>query len=314
MKFLNVKIKGIGSYLPDNIIDNSQIENSSPTTNEWMRNKLGISERRRVSDDELNSDMALKSSIRALDNAGIDKEDLDMIIFATSSPEKISPSTACTLHNKLNIKKDIPAFDINAVCSGFVYAISIAAPLISSGFYKNILIVAAESYSRVTDWNHRNCVFFGDGSGSVILSHSKNGWISSNISSNGSDTGMTGFYLNNGDKYITNPKEVWDMALKVVPKSIEDILKENDMDINDIDLFIPHQASINMLKSISDKIGLPHHKLKTVMHKYANIAGASIPITLDDLNKNDELSKGKTILMSTVGSGWTWGSIIIKYE
>jgi 3-oxoacyl-[acyl-carrier-protein] synthase-3 len=314
MKFLNVGIKGIGSYLPDNIISNSSIEDSAPTTDKWMVEKLGIKERRRISDDQVNSDIAFEAAIRAISDAGINKEDLDMIIVATSSPEQISPSTSCILNNKLNIKKNVPSFDINAVCSGFVYALSIASSLISTGVYKNILIVASESYSRITDWSHRDCVFFGDGAGAVVLSHSEKGWISSELFANGKETGMTGFYLKHGEKYKTNPVEVWEQAVKVIPLSIESILNDNKMSIDDIDLFIPHQASINMLKEIADKVNLPHKKIKTVMQKYANIAGSSIPIVLDDIKNSGELVDGQTILMSAIGSGWAWGSIIIKYD
>ena len=314
MKFNNVTIKGTGSYIPNNVITNEELSDGINTTPEWIKDKLGISERKQMSSNENPSDMAYNATIKALANANLDKEDLDMIIVVTSSPEQLSPSTACILNNKLDLVKNVPSFDVNAVCAGFVYAMSLAAPLISSGAYKNILIVASEGYSRITDFTHRNAVFFGDGAGAVILSSSNKGWVSSELSANGKGTGLTGFSLKHGEKYTTVPKEVWDQAVDVLPKSIESILKTNELSVDDIDLFIPHQASINMLNLIAEKVNLPKDKLKTVMNKYGNIAGASIPIVLDELNQSGELIEGSTILMSAIGSGWAWGSVLINFE
>lgn len=314
MRYNNVTIKGIGSYLPDNVRTNQSIADGTNTTPEWIEERLGIFERRTIGGSEYPSDMAYESSIRALEDANLTKDDLDMIIVVTSSPEQISPSTACILNNKLGLIRDIPSFDINAVCAGFVYGVSIASPLISTGTYKNILIVATEAYSRITDWSHRNSVFFGDGSGAVILSHSEEGSITCEISSNGGGTGLTGFSLKHGEKYLTNPSEVWDQAVTVLPKSIKNILNNSGLDVSEIDMFIPHQASINMLKQIADDVNIPISKLKTVMGKYGNIAGASIPIVLDDVKRSEGLRYGDKILMSAIGSGWAWGSIILDYK
>jgi len=314
MKYNNVTIKGTGSYLPKKVRTNQSISDNTETTTKWIEERLGIFERRVIDEEDYPSDMAYKSTMEALKDANLSKEDIDMIIVVTSSPEQISPSTACILNNKLNLDRDIPSFDINAVCAGFVYGVSIASPLISAGTYKNILIVATEAYSRITEWGHRNSVFFGDGSGAVILGYSDEGSITCEIHSNGKGTGMTGFSLGHCEKYKTNPSEVWDQAVKVLPKSIKNILKSCDMDVSDIDLFIPHQASINMLKHICNEVNLPLDKLKTVMDKYANIAGASIPIVLDEIKKNKSLHYGNKILMSAIGSGWAWGSIILDYK
>jgi 3-oxoacyl-[acyl-carrier-protein] synthase-3 len=312
MKYNNVTIKGVGAYLPEYIMGNDELLENINTTSEWVENKLGISERR-VMKNETQSDMALKATINALKDANITKDELDLIIIVTSSPEQISPSTACILNNKLGLNKNVPSFDINAVCAGFVYALSISAPLISTKTYKNILVVATEAYSTITDYNNRNCIFFGDGAGAVILGYSETGSITSKIEANGSGTGMTGFYLKHGEKYNTNPKEVWNQAINVLPKSINDILALSDLTIGDIDYLIPHQASINMLKLIAEEIGLPESKLTTVMDKYGNIAGASIPIALDYLKRKGKLKHGNNILLTAIGSGWAWGSIILKY-
>jgi 3-oxoacyl-[acyl-carrier-protein] synthase-3 len=313
MKFENVKIKGTSSYLPEKIITNYDIESRVDTTHEWVKEKLGIDERR-VVENELPSDMGLKVALSVLESSGVDKEDLDLIIVATSSPEKISPSTACIIHNKLGIKKNVPAFDINAVCSGFVYALTIGAAFISNGMYNNVLVISTEAYSRITDWEHKNSVFFGDGAGAVLLGKSEKGWLYSEILANGSGTGMTGFNLNPGETFNMIGKQVWDQAIEVLPPSIKSVLEKTNTDVSEIAMLVPHQPSINILRIVAKEVGLPMEKVKTVMHKYANIAGASIPIALDEAIKGGEINKGDKIILTAIGSGWAWGSILINNE
>ena len=207
MKYHNVSIKGIGSYLPPTIRSNKEIETKASTTGEWMNSKLGIKERRNAL-NSTPSDLGVQAALKAIEDANLSKNDIDMIIVATSSGEKISPSTACLIHNKLQLQQNIPAFDVNAVCAGFVYALSLAGALISSKTHKNILVIGTEVYSKITDWQDRNCVFFGDGAGAVILSNSNKGWMSVELNANGGGTGMTGFTLEPGQTYNTNPKEV----------------------------------------------------------------------------------------------------------
>jgi len=312
MRYSNVGILGTGSYLPPKIVTNKKIEETVNTTHEWINTKLGINERR-VVEDELPSEIGYRAALNALESANLTIDDIELIIVATSSPEQISPSTACIIHNKFNIEKNIPAFDINAVCSGFVYAINLVSPLISFGVYKNVLIIATEAYSKVTNWNDQHCVFFGDGAGAVVIGSSTDGWVSCESSANGKDTGMTGFKLPIGGPFIMRGKEVWDQAIKVIPESVKNILKISDVDISEVDMIVPHQPSINILKIIAEDLGIPMTKVKTVMDKYANIAGASVPIALDDAVKNGEIKKGDTIVLTAIGSGWTWGSTILKW-
>ena len=314
MKYNNVTIKGTSSYLPSKILSNKEISEKVDTTDEWIFNKLGIKERRISNSEETVSEMGYLAALSVLEKTGMDKENLDMIIVATSSPEKISPSTACTIHHKLDIKKNIPAFDINAVCSGFVYAITLGSSLISSKAFKNILIIATESYSTHTDFSDQHSVFFGDGAGAVIISESEKGWIYSEINSNGKGTGMTGFVMPLDKPFIMRGKEVWDQAISVLPDSIESVLEGTKLTIDDIKMVVPHQPSINILKIIAEKKNIPFNKVKTVMDKYANIAGSSIPIALDESIENGEIEKGDKILLTAIGSGWTWGSLIVNYE
>jgi 3-oxoacyl-[acyl-carrier-protein] synthase-3 len=307
-------IRGVGSYLPNKIITNQDIESVvDDTSAEWIFEKLGIEERR-VVENETVADMGYYASIKALNDAGIDKEELDMIIVATSSPEYIAPSISCTIHNKLNIQKDVPAFDINAVCAGYVYAMSMACTLISNNVYKNILVVASEAYSKNTNWNDRHCVFFGDGAGALVMGKSDIGWATFELSANGSGTGMTGFRCDPPNPFVQLGKQVWDKATTVLPTSLKNIIFNTKIPKDDIKMIVPHQPSINILKLISEKTDIPFSKVKTVMGKYANIACASVPIALDDAIRLKEIESGDLIAITAIGSGWAWGSMIIKYE
>lgn len=313
MRYNNITIKGIGSVLPKKVITNKNLEKTANTSDKWIFDSLGIKERRSV-DNESVSDLGTKAALKALKNANLDKEDIDLIVVATSSPEKISPSTACIIHKKLGIKKNTPSFDINAVCAGFVFAFGITAPLISNGTYKNILIIGTETYSKITDYTHRDCVFFGDGAGAIILSHSNKGWAFAELNSNGGGTGSTGFTCPINGTYTTIPREVKNQAIKVLPNSIRSVLNKTNTAPSEISMFIPHQASINVLKHIANEVGINSDKVKAVMHKYGNIAGASVPIALNDAIENNEIKKGDKLLLTAIGSGWSWGSILLNYE
>lgn len=313
MKYENVGIKGTGSYLPSKVITNSEIEKKVSTTKEWIERKLGIFQRRIVS-DEITSDLGYKSAVDALTSANLTIDDIDLIVVSTSSPEKISPSIACTIHNKFGTTKNIPCFDLNAVCSGFVYAINLVTPLIHLGVYENVLIISTETYSKITNWDDNHCVFFGDGSGSIVLGKTKSGWIECNMSGNGGGTGMTGFNLPLNSKFIMKGREVWNAAVKFIPESINTLLEKSNVSLNDIDLIIPHQPNINIIKEISQTLNVPMSKFKTIMDKYANTASASIPIALDESYKNNEINNESLILLTSIGSGWVWGSVLISHK
>lgn len=306
-------IKGVGTCLPSKIVTNKQIEEKVETTDEWIYSKLGIKERRVVV-EELPSELGYNAAIKALQDANLSIEDIDAIIVATSSPEQISPATSCIINNKFNANKNIPSFDINAVCSGFVYAVTIAGSFIESGMYKNVLVIATEAYSKITNWEDQHCVFFGDGAGAVIVGESKEGWMYSKLEANGKGTGMTGFKLPLSSPFIMRGKEVWDQAVKVLPGSIRNVLQETNTDISEIKMLVPHQPSINILKTIAKDLNLPMEKVKTVMHKYANIAGASIPIALGEAIEEGSIVDGDKILLTAIGSGWTWGTILLYYK
>lgn len=319
-----MKIISTGSYLPPKILTNFDIEKKVNTNHDWIYSKLGINERR-IAIDETTSDMGAKAAMKALKFANLMPSDIDLIIVATSTPDRLSPSTACIIQDKIKAFNSV-AFDINAVCTGFIYALKIANSMLNSNSYKNILIIASEKYSSITDWDDRNCVFFGDGAGAVIVKKSKDSFFKCDLYADG--RGKENFTVpgigteyelktdlldNKLHKFVMNGKAVYETGTKVLPNSINKILQNNDIDIKDISWLIPHQPSINILKETSKKIGLNFDKVVTVMDKYANIAGASIPIALDDLNSKNLIFNGQLILFAAVGSGWTWGSAILKW-
>lgn len=309
MKLNNIGIIGIGSYVPKKTITNNDIDLLNIGTNsEWTKEKLGIEERR-VVEDELPSDLAYHAAIDAIKDANIDKEDIDLIIVATSSPDRISPSTAIIMAKRLDVKK--PAFDINAVCTGFVYGLQIASTLISTKQYKNILLIGADTYSRITDWERRDCVFFGDGAGAVILSEVDGGWISTDLY--GDANGKEAFTCHHSGKFQMDGKAVYEFGTKVLPTTIKTSLEKLNIPKEEIDWIIPHQPGHKVLLKTAELLGVPKEKIVFNMTKFANTAGASIPMALDSLYKQNKIKNGDLLVMPAIGSGWTYGVSILKY-
>jgi 3-oxoacyl-[acyl-carrier-protein] synthase-3 len=309
---MSIKIVGLGSYLPEKILTNSHIDDTGIGTNdEWTYKNLGILERRISEETELSSDLAVNSSLNAIKDAGLNVEDIDFIIMATSTPDRISPSTACLLQEKIGAF-NAACVDINAVCPGFLYGLQIAKGLLSIGQYKNILLVAAETYSRITDTNNRDCVYFGDGSGAVVLSSSNNAWIASKIYSD--PTGKDGFMTPINSTFIMNGKAVFEAGLKNLPLAIKEVWSNLNINVNDIKYLVPHQPSIKMLQSIAKSVDIPFEKVVTIMDRYANIAAASIPMALDTIVKQGKVNNGDILTLASVGSGWTWGAGVIKWD
>lgn len=309
MKINNIGIIGIGSYVPKKILTNEDIDLLGNDTNsDWTKEKLGIEERRIV-EDEVPSDLAYHAAVDAIKDAGISKDDIDLIIVATSSPDRISPSTAIIMAKRLDIKK--PAFDINAVCTGFVYGLQMASSLINTKQYKNILLIGADAYSRITDWKRRDCVFFGDGAGAVILSEVERGWISTDLY--GDANGKEAFTCHHSDKFQMDGKAVYDFGTNVLPSTIKSSLKKLNIPKEDVSWIIPHQPGHKVLLKTAEILDFPVDKIVFNMTKFANTAGASIPMALDSLYKNNKIKNGDIIVMPAIGSGWTYGVSILKY-
>lgn len=310
MKKFFVSIKGVGSYVPDNIVTNKDLAKKYGTDEMWPETYLGIKQRRWV-DNELSSDLGYKAALKAIDSAKISKDSIDLLILATSTPDKIAPSTACIIADKLDLK--CPAFDINAVCTGFLYGLNIAIPLVDSGVYKNVLLIAAETYSTITDKLNRDCVYFGDGAGAVVISKSnKDGWMTTKIYSDGK--GKNGFVTPVGSTFIMDGKAVFQTGTTQLPIAITKLLEDTKYTVDNIKCIIPHQPGIKVLQTIAEKVNIPFNKVVTVMDRYANIAAASIPIALDTAIKEGRIENEDTIMLASIGSGWTWGVGLIKWE
>lgn len=309
MKINNIGIIGIGSYVPEAVLTNENIDLlGNGTQSNWTKQNLGIEERRIVQ-DEITSDLAYHAAIVAINDSGISKDDIDLIILATSSPDRISPSTAMLMSEKLDIKK--PAFDINAVCTGFVYGLQLASSLIGVGQYKNILLIGAETYSRITDWRKRDCIFFGDGAGAVVISKVENGWINTDLY--GDANGRESFTCHHSGKFQMDGKAVYNFGTTVLPTTIKKSLENLNISKEDVDWIVPHQPGHKVLLKTAEILDFPVEKIVFNMKKYANTAGASIPMALDGLYKENKIKNGDIIVMPAIGSGWTYGVSILKY-
>ena len=322
-----VKIIGTGSYTPDTVYSNEYLETIIDTSAKWIEDKLGIKERRIAAPDQSTSDLAAHAAENAIENAGLTKDDIDLIIVATATPDRLAPSTASIVQDKIQAYNSV-AFDIAAVCSGFLYAMSVASFYIASGVYDNVLVVGADTFSRITDWTRRDAVFFGDGAGAAVLTHGNGnegfiafrlytdgrGKYEFTVPAGGSELPASEETIRDGKHYFEmNGRAVYETGTKVLPVAINQVLADTNLSIQDIDLMIPHQPSIAILQKTAEIIGLPFEKVMTNMTNYANTSGGTIPILLDEVNRAGKLKKGTTILFAAVGSGWTYGASIVKW-
>lgn len=315
------RIVGTGSYLPEKILTNYDLEQMMDTSDEWIRTRTGISRRHIAADNELASDLAVNASRAAMEMAGLAAADIDLIIVATTTPDMVFPSTACILQNKLGIK-GCPAFDVQAVCSGFVYALSVADSFIRSGKYRHALVVGTEIYSRIVDWNDRaTCVLFGDGAGAVVLSESDQpGILSSHLHADGSYSDIlaapgsicdgkvqgTPFVMMEGNT-------VFKFAIKVLEEVVQEAIAENKMEISDIDWLIPHQANIRIIQATAKKLGIPIEKVVVTVDGHGNTSAASVPLALDIAVRDGRIRSGHHVVLEGVGGGFTWGAVLVRW-
>jgi 3-oxoacyl-[acyl-carrier-protein] synthase-3 len=304
-----VKIVGTGSYLPERVITNQQLHNLYETHPHWPENYLGIKQRHWVI-DEKTSDLAAKAGEKAIQDSNIEKSKVDLLIVATSTPDKLAPSTASITANKLGLS--CPCFDVNAVCSGFLYALNIASSFIETNTYTNILLIASETYSTITDTSSRDSVYFGDGAAAVVITKAQTGWIYTKLYSD--PKGIDGFVTNIGEYFKMDGKAVFEAGINNLPKAIKEVVEDVEVGIDKVKYLIPHQPGIKMLQNIAEQVNLPFEKVITVMDRYANVAAASIPIALTDSLIKNKIENNDLILMASIGSGWTWGTGVIKWE
>ena len=318
----NILITGVGSYLPNNIITNNELPENLNTSDEWIKKRTGIKQRHLVSEGELTSTMAIAASRKALQNANIDSKEIDMIIFATTTPDQTFPATAVKVQSELNINIG-PAFDIQAVCAGFIYALNVGSSILKTSDFRKALVIGSESFSKILDWSDRSTsVLFGDGAGAFILEKSNEysewGILSSNFYSNGkfSDILYTdgGPSLNsNVGNVRMNGKEVFKHAVEKLSSCVLEAINDANLKIQDIDFLVPHQANLRIIESLAKKLSMPIEKIINTVDIHANTSAASIPLALNDAIERNKIRNGDIIALNAIGGGLSWGASVIKY-
>ncbi|MCF7945119.1 MAG: ketoacyl-ACP synthase III [Spirochaetia bacterium] len=329
IKMRKIGIIGTGYYVPSKVVTNKDLEKTLDTSDDWIFSKVGIKERRVAANHEATSDLALYAAQNAIQNAGIHAEDLDLIILATSSPDMIQPPTASIVQGKLGAY-NAAAFDVGAVCAGFVYAISVGYSMIAADkSYQNVLVIGSETYSRIMDWKDRStCVYFGDGAGACVLSDSvdSEGIIKKFLMTEGQGASVIQF-LAGGSRYPATQdtleknmhrfqmegKAVWEFATRVMPIAVRKVVSDAGLTLEDIDWVIPHQANINIIKKCFEELDLPMEKTYTTIKKYANTSGASIIITLAEAASKGLLKKGDKIVLVGFGGGLSYGAMLLEW-
>ena len=313
------KIIGTGSYLPEKILNNHDLEKMFETTDEWITTRTGIKERHIVSAQQYTSDLAVEASKKAIEASGIHANKIDLIIVATTTPDKIFPSTACIIQTKLGLSL-CPAFDIQAVCSGFVYALSVADNFIKTGAAKCVLVIGADTMSRITDYSDRsNAILWGDGGGAIILEASDQpGILSTNIHADGAYEKLlhvpSGVSHQKGKATIEmQGNQVFKMAVNTLDSIVDETLEMNQLDKSDIDWLVPHQANIRILEATAKKLNMSMDRVIVTIDRHGNTSAASIPLALDTAIREHKIKRGETLLMEAFGGGFTWGSALIKY-
>ncbi|PLR68947.1 MULTISPECIES: beta-ketoacyl-ACP synthase III [Bacillaceae] len=308
---MSAGIIGIGRYNPERIVTNADLEKIMDTSDEWIRTRTGIEERRLANDDTDTSDMAYYAAKKAIENAGITAEDLDMILVATVTPDQPFPSVACMLQEKLGAKK-VAAMDLSAACAGFMYGLVSANQFIETGAYQNVLVVGVEKLSKITDWNDRNtAVLFGDGAGAAVVSavSEGKGILAFELGSDGSG----GKHLYQADKLVMNGREVFKFAVRQMGESSINVIEKAGLKKEDVDYLIPHQANIRIMEAARERLELPAEKMSKTVHKYGNTSAASIPISLVEELEAGTIKDGDIIVMVGFGGGLTWGAIAMRW-
>jgi len=321
MKKIHSKISATGSYLPKKILLNSELAKTVETSDEWIMDRTGIKQRHVVSEGELTSDIATHAALKTLEKAEKKAEEIDLIIVATTTPDLTFPATATTVQAKIGAINAF-AFDIQAVCSGFVYALATADNFIKSGQVKNALVIGAETLSRIINWKDRNtCVLFGDGAGAVLLeatSEENCGIIASDLHSDGTLNSLLkttgGPSLNQQTGFIEmSGKEVFKHAVEKMSKSVLSVLEKAGLTSKDIDLLVPHQANARILNAVATRLEIPEEKVVLTVQDHANTSAASIPLALDYANSQGRIKKGDVVVLEALGGGLTWGSVVLRW-
>ena len=318
------RIAGTGSYLPAKILTNADLEKMVDTSSDWIVERTGIRERHLAADNETTCDLAEQASRRAIEAAGLAPGDIDFIVVATTTPDRIFPSTACLLQDRLAIH-GCAAFDVQAVCTGFVYALGIADKFVRSGSAKHALVVGAETLSRIVDWTDRGtCVLFGDGAGAVVISaDSKPGIINSHLHADGQykelltvPAGISQGYdkVRNNQAFMQmQGNEVFKVAVNTLGRIVDETLEKNGLKKTDIDWLVPHQANMRIISATARKLDMSMDRVVVTVDRHGNTSAASIPLAFDEAVRDGRIQRGETVLMEAFGGGFTWGSVLLKY-
>jgi len=318
------RITGTGGYLPEKVLTNQDLEKMVDTTAQWIVERTGIQERHIAAEDEYTCDLAEQAARRALEMAGLSPQDIDLVVVATTTADQVFPSTACLLQSRLGIHGPA-AFDVQAVCTGFVYALSVADKFIKTGAATKALVIGAETISRIIDWTDRNtCVLFGDGAGAVVIEASKEpGIISTHLHADGAfegllrvPSGISRGYdrLQAGTAYMEmRGNEGFKVAVTTLGRIVDETLAANGMKKSDVDWLIPHQANIRIINATAKKLQTPMERVVVTVHEHGNTSAASVPLALDAAVRDGRIQRGETLLMEAFGGGFTWGSVLAKF-
>ena len=317
------RITGTGSYLPEKVVTNADLEKLVDTTDQWITDRTGI-KKRHIVDGETTCDLAEQAALNAIDAAGLTNQDIDLIIVATTTPDRIFPSTACLLQERLDIH-GCPAFDVQAVCTGFIYALSIADMFIATGKSKHALVIGAETMSNILDWSDRTtCVLFGDGAGAVVLSASKEqGILSTHIHADGQYKNLLTVpagisenqdVLKSGKAFVEmRGNEVFKVAVNTLGRIVDETLDANNMNRSMIDWLVPHQANIRIINATAKKLGMSLDKVVVTVDEHGNTSAASVPLAFDIAVRDGRIQRDDLVLMEAFGGGFTWGSALLKF-
>ncbi len=319
------RIAGTGSYLPEKVLTNDDLAKMVDTSDEWIVSRSGIRERHIAADGETTGDLAYHASVRALEAAGVSADELDLIVLGTTTPDLIFPSTACLLQHRLGAN-GCPAFDVNAACSGFVYALTVADKFIKSGAAKTVLVVGSETLSRMVDWTERSsCVLFGDGAGAVVLkADSETGILSTHLHADGGkkellwnpvgvSVGFKPELPNAGVRINMAGSDVFKYAVKALDSVVEETLEANGIDRHELDWLIPHQANLRIIEATAKRLDMPMDRVIVTVDKHGNTSSGSVPLALDEAVRSGKIQRGQLVLLEAFGGGFTWGSALLRY-
>jgi 3-oxoacyl-[acyl-carrier-protein] synthase-3 len=324
-KRIYARIAGTGSYLPEKVLTNDDLAKMVDTSDEWIVTRTGIRERHIAAEGETTGDLAYHAAVRAMEAAGVSAADLDMIVVGTTTPDLIFPSTACLLQNRIGAN-GVAAFDVNAACSGFVYALAVADKFIISGAAKTVLVVGAETLTRMVDWTERtSCVLFGDGAGAVVLkADTETGILSTHLHADGSKKDLlwnpvgvsTGFKENEknaGSRINMKGNDVFKYAVKALDAVVDETLAANNLDKHDLDWLIPHQANLRIIEATARRLDMPMDRVVVTVDKHGNTSSGSVPLALDAGIRSGKIQRGQLLLLEAFGGGFTWGSALLRY-